>query len=64
MTVHDDAERGLHIVEIIQRLAHPHHHDVGQQAPVGGVVAAGRIVVVITIVEIGVVGGGIAGSIR
>jgi hypothetical protein len=28
-----------HIIEIVERLAHAHHHDVGQQRPVGRIAA-------------------------
>ena len=30
VAVHDDLQRVADIVEIVERLAHPHHHDVGQ----------------------------------
>ena len=35
IAVHHDLQRIAHALEIIQRLAHPHHHDVGQHAPLG-----------------------------
>ena len=40
VAVHDDLQRVADIVEIIERLAHPHHHDVGQHPPFGAVGAA------------------------
>ena len=38
VAVHDQLQRALHIVEIVERLAHSHHDDVGQQAAVRSVV--------------------------
>ena len=35
IAVHDDLQRVAHIVEIVERLAHAHHHDIGEHPPLG-----------------------------
>ncbi len=37
VAVHHQLERVADVIEIVQRLAHAHHHDVGQQAAVGSI---------------------------
>ena len=47
--IHHQLERIAHVVEIVERFAHAHHHDVGEQASIGGIGAGGFGIVIVEI---------------